>query len=92
MFSSHLTVLETSAKLYATAPAFKVPQVDASGSVQEWQPISYQQFQLDVERFSRHWARVLRTAGVAQRSVVGLWWVDPFGASDYFKLITIIAG
>jgi len=71
---SHLTVLETSASLYSSLPAFRIPQVDAaSGQVTQWRPVTYNQFQSDVELFARYWARTLKTDGIPRRSVVGLW-------------------
>ncbi|KAJ8521428.1 hypothetical protein ONZ45_g1866 [Pleurotus djamor] len=71
MPTSHLTVLESSASLYPSAPVFKVPQLDNSNHVQEWASITYSQFQSDVELFARYWSRTLK--GVPRRSVVGLW-------------------
>ncbi|KAI0051721.1 acetyl-CoA synthetase-like protein [Auriscalpium vulgare] len=71
---SHLTVLEASAALYASSPAFQLPRCDLqSGDVEDWSPVTYSQFQRDVEVFARHWARVLRTDGIPQRSVIGVW-------------------
>jgi hypothetical protein len=73
-FKSHLTVLEESAYLYPLAPAFRIPQVDVvSGQVIQWQPITYQQFQNDVELFARYWAWTLKTDGIPCTSVIGLW-------------------
>lgn len=72
-FSTHLTVLERSAKQFGDAPAFQLPNLDASGQVSNWTPVSYTRFQVDVEDFARHWLRVLEADGVAPRSVVGLW-------------------
>jgi hypothetical protein len=83
MLSSHLTILEASAKLYTTSPAFKIPILNAAGSVRDWMSISYQQFLLDVERFARHWARVLRSKGVPQQSVVGLWYASHLVGASY---------
>ncbi|KAI0068384.1 acetyl-CoA synthetase-like protein [Artomyces pyxidatus] len=71
---SHLTVLDTSASLYASSPAFQLPRCDLqSGEVQHWEPVTYAQFQRDVEMFARHWARVLKADGIPQRSVIGMW-------------------
>lgn len=77
MLRTHLTVLETSASLYPTRPAFKTPRSDCqTGQVQDWQSITYQQFKQDVELFARHWSRVLRRDRVPQKSVVGVWYVN----------------
>ncbi|KAF9499759.1 acetyl-CoA synthetase-like protein [Pleurotus eryngii] len=73
MSSSHLTVLETSASVYPSASAFKLPQLDESNNIAGWQSITYSQFQHDVERFARSWSHKLRSSGVPRRSIVGLW-------------------
>lgn len=74
IYSTHLTILDESAALYPTAPALRVPQVDPqTKEIQEWHPISYRQFQHDVEHFAKYWAQKLSTNGVHPRSVVGLW-------------------
>ena len=71
---SHLSVLQTSASLYSSLPAFYVPQIlSESGDVETWAPVSYTQFLLDVELFASHWARVLQLDGIPQRSVIGMW-------------------
>ncbi|KAF8271441.1 acetyl-CoA synthetase-like protein [Lactarius quietus] len=71
---SHLSVLQTSASLYSSLPAFHVPQtLSESGDVQTWAPVSYMQFLLDVELFARYWAHVLQLDGIPQRSVIGMW-------------------
>jgi len=75
-YESHLTVLEQSAALYPSAPAFRVPRIDhATGKVHDWSPISYQRFKEDVEFTARHWCAELEARGIPQRSVVGLWCV-----------------
>jgi hypothetical protein len=74
---SHLSVLQTSASLYTSLPAFYVPQVlSESNDVEAWAPISYTQFLADVEMLARHWAHVLKLDGIPQRSVVGMWLVN----------------
>lgn len=75
MSSSHLTVLETSASVYPSASAFKLPQLDESNNIAGWHSITYSQFQRDVERFARSWSHKLRSSGVPRRSIVGLWYV-----------------
>jgi hypothetical protein len=75
--TSHLSVLQTSASLYASRPAFYVPQVlSESGDVESWSPVSYTQFLADVELLARHWAHVLKLDGIPQRSVIGMWLVN----------------
>jgi hypothetical protein len=74
MIRSHLTVLETSASLFPSSSVFKTPRLDLqSGQVQDWHSITYRQFQSDVEVFARYWTRKLKSEGILQRSVVGLW-------------------
>ena len=71
---SHLTVLEQSASVYDSLPAFRLPFYDPDTSdVQGWDAISYAQFKHDVEVYARHWTRTLRLDGVPPRSVVGMW-------------------
>lgn len=73
-FRSHLTVLQTSASVYSSATAFRVPEVDGeTGKLVQWRSISYRQFQDDVDLFARYWARTLRADGVPREAVVGLW-------------------
>src|ERR1700721_2245223 len=75
--SSHLTVLEASASLHPSAPAFKVPQYDLeTNQIHCWQSITYAQFLNDVERSARFWARVLNANGISKKSTVGLWYVS----------------
>jgi hypothetical protein len=82
-FKTHLTVLEASASKYASAAVFKVPKLDTkTGRVQEWQSITYREFQQDVELFAKYWAHALKSRGVLQRSIVGLWCV---GRWIYFR-------
>lgn len=74
MFRTHLTVLDSSASLYSSSPVFKVPRLNLSnGIVQQWHSITYKQFYDAVRVFARHWMRVLKAQGIAQKSVVGLW-------------------
>ncbi|KAJ3004463.1 hypothetical protein NUW54_g4803 [Trametes sanguinea] len=76
-FQTHLTVLQHSASLYTSSPAFKVPRLSSdSGCVEEWAPISYQQFLEDVELSARYWSRTLTAHDVLPRSVVGVWLGD----------------
>ena len=74
-YRTHLTVLEQSAALYSSSPAFKLPRLSPADKtvVEEWVPVSYEQFLLDVERSARHWARTLSLHGLPMRSIVGLW-------------------
>lgn len=71
---THLTVLKSSASLYPSSPAFRIPQLNSgTGQVQFWQSVTYKQFQLDVELFAKYWTRKLKTHGIPRRSIVGLW-------------------
>ncbi|TFY83769.1 hypothetical protein EWM64_g230 [Hericium alpestre] len=86
MLRSHLSVLEASASAYASSPAFHIPRCDLqSDEAQEWDSISYAQFKQDVELFARHWARVFRTRGIPQRSVIGMW----LGGMTYLDVLHI---
>lgn len=76
-YRTHLTVVDESASLYSSTPAFRVPQLDTrNGSVQHWRVITYKQFQRDVEHFAKYWAATLEARGVSQRSVVGVWYAS----------------
>ncbi|KAF9240881.1 hypothetical protein BU15DRAFT_87455 [Melanogaster broomeanus] len=73
-YKSHLTVLEQSAKLHSSAPAFRVPRSNPlTGQIHEWLSISYRQFKEDVEYTARYYRRLLGSEGIPERSVVGLW-------------------
>ena len=73
-FQSHLSILESSARLYPTRPAFRLPAVNKETSqISEWATITYAQFHQDVELYARHWISVLSRDGIAPGSVVGLW-------------------
>ncbi|KAN0100713.1 hypothetical protein V8E55_000697 [Tylopilus felleus] len=74
MHPSHLTILDQSASLYPSAPAFKVPRSDPStGQVHDWLSISYHQFKQDVEYTARYYRRLLKSVGIPDNAVVGLW-------------------
>ncbi|KAL1951670.1 hypothetical protein VTO73DRAFT_819 [Trametes versicolor] len=73
-YHTHLTVLEHSASVFSSSAAFKVPRLSTDGeAVEEWVPISYQQFLSDVEQSARYWSRTLTAHGVLSRSIVGMW-------------------
>ena len=75
-FQSHLTVLESSARLYPTRPAFRLPVVNKETSqILEWATITYAQFHQDVELYARYWSSVLSADGIAPGSVIGFWYV-----------------
>ncbi|KAI1793885.1 acetyl-CoA synthetase-like protein [Ganoderma leucocontextum] len=86
-YRTHLTVLEHSAALYPSSPAFKLPRLSATDrtAVEEWVSISYQQFLLDVERSARHWGRALAAHALPSRSIVGLW----LGGSTYLDVLHV---
>ncbi|PFH50373.1 hypothetical protein AMATHDRAFT_145280 [Amanita thiersii Skay4041] len=74
MLPPHLTVLQTSARRFGPAPAFRTPRLDAdSDFVESWDWISYEQFYQDVELSAKHWTQTLSRKGIPQRSVVGMW-------------------
>ncbi|KAJ7597639.1 hypothetical protein C8J56DRAFT_325130 [Mycena floridula] len=84
MFRSHLTIVETSASLYSSASAFKIPVVDPeTGKPKDWHSISYRQFLLDVEHSAKYWYRTL--GHLPPKSVVGLW----IGGFTYIDLLHI---
>ncbi len=72
---THLTILERAACTYPTRPVFKLPKLSATNpeQVDEWESISYAQFQADVEAYATHWLRVLQADGLPSRTVVGVW-------------------
>jgi acyl-CoA synthetase (AMP-forming)/AMP-acid ligase II len=75
-YQTHLTVLQHGASSYPDALAFRVPQSDPStDQVHDWSSISYRQFKDDVELIARYWRQMLKSDGVPEYSVVGLWYV-----------------
>jgi acyl-CoA synthetase (AMP-forming)/AMP-acid ligase II len=72
---SHLTVLENSAATYGSLPAFRLPTLESTGAVRDWQTVTYRQFFADVERVARYWHHRLVATGLPHRSVVGVWLV-----------------
>ena len=75
-FQSHLSVLESSVKLYPTRPAFRFPIVDKDTSqISEWATVTYAQFHQDVELYARYWTSVLSADRIAPGSIIGLWYV-----------------
>ncbi|KAG7099318.1 hypothetical protein E1B28_001176 [Marasmius oreades] len=69
----HLTSLESSAARFPSSVIFKTPILDGSGSLVNWNSITYSQFHGDVLLYARYWAKVLGHDRIPQRSVVGLW-------------------
>ena len=89
MHSSHLTILEQSSILYPCASAFRIPRSDpTTGQVHDWLSVSYRQFKDDVEYTARYYRRLLKSAGIMDNSVVGVWFV--LIALPYFELLTSI--
>ncbi|KAI0756673.1 acetyl-CoA synthetase-like protein [Daedaleopsis nitida] len=85
-YRTHLTVLQHSASVFSSSPAFKLPRLSADKSeVEAWDAVSYQQFLLDVERSARHWTRTLSAHGVTRRSIVGLW----LGGTTYLDVLHV---
>lgn len=84
MLKSHLSVVETSASLYPHSPVFKTPRLNSTGQVQNWESVTYRQFQADIECYAKHWACVLKNE-IPDRSVVGLWYTQ-----FYFHLLYLI--
>ena len=74
-FKTHLSALADCAAEHPDLPILKLPVYDAEDNLRAWAPISYLQFQEDVNHFAAHLAQKLRADGVAPRSVVGLWCV-----------------
>lgn len=76
-FQSHLSILESSARLYPTRPAFRIPIVNKETSqISEWATTTYAQFYQDIELYARYWTSVLSADGVAPGSIIGLWYVS----------------
>ncbi|KAJ7070925.1 hypothetical protein C8F01DRAFT_1206578 [Mycena amicta] len=88
MLRTHLTVLEDTARRTPSSIAFNLPRADSQSShVQDWYPVTYRQFLLDVELFARHWHSTLSRDGVAPGSVVSLW----LGGYSYEDVLNIYA-
>ncbi|KAG6836261.1 hypothetical protein H0H93_009662 [Arthromyces matolae] len=86
---SHLTVLSASASRHSSSPVFKIPQLDtASGRVENWVSITYQEFWTDVEVYARHWRRVFTRDGIPPKSVIGLW-ISGFTYTDALHIYGI---
>ena len=72
-FKTHLHALAECTSVYSSLPILKLPIYDNDGVLRTWAPISFVQFQSEVEHFAAHLARKLEADGVPPRSVVGLW-------------------
>lgn len=93
MLRTHLTVLETSASKFASAAVFRTPDLDASTNrVKTWNSITYQEFYRDVETFAKHWTQTLRSEGVPQRSVIGVWYVSRSLLGDIHLILHRLSG
>ncbi|KAI0778513.1 acetyl-CoA synthetase-like protein [Trametes elegans] len=85
-YQTHLTVLERSASLHPSAPAFKIPRLSVdSENVDEWVSVTYEQFLHDVEQSARYWYRTLTAHGILPRSIVGTW----LGGTTYLDALHI---
>jgi len=87
-FQSHLSVLESSVKLYPTRPAFRTPVINKETSqISEWTTITYVQFYQDVQIYARYWTSILSAGGFAPGSIIGLWYVSrPVSVIDFHTL------
>ena len=66
-----------------------IPRPDpTTGQVHDWLSISYRQFKDDVEYTARYYRRLLKSTGIMDNSVVGVWFV--LIALPYFELLTSI--
>ena len=89
-FQSHLSVLESSVRLYPTRPAFRTPVVDKETSqISEWATITYTQFYQDVELYARYWTSILSADGVAPSSIIGLWSVSRLVPVIDLRILTL---
>ncbi|WZH45574.1 AMP-binding domain-containing protein [Fusarium acuminatum] len=70
-FKTPSSELQASAKKYPNLAVFKLPQQSATGTT--YKDISFLQFQKDVEASARYWKDQLRSVGVQERAVVGVW-------------------
>lgn len=87
---SHISVLVSSAGLYPTRPAFKIPVVNKETSqIAEWSTVTYAQFLQDVELYARNWTSVLSAGGVTPGSIVGLWCVSYFVRVNDPRILTL---
>ncbi|TFK76995.1 acetyl-CoA synthetase-like protein [Pluteus cervinus] len=87
MFNSHFSVLDASVSRTPSAPVFKTPVVDSSsGSITQWNTVTYEQFSRDIQNSARYWASTLRA--VPPRSVIGLW-IGGFTYTDVLHIYGI---
>ncbi|KAI0631271.1 acetyl-CoA synthetase-like protein [Trametes polyzona] len=70
---THLSALAEHARAHPTLPILKLPVYDSRDELRAWRPVSYSEFQSDVEHFATHLAHKLQAGGILPRSVVGLW-------------------
>ncbi|KAH9941837.1 acetyl-CoA synthetase-like protein [Epithele typhae] len=70
---THLHALAEAVSSHSDLPIYKLPAYDSEDVLRAWTPISFAQFQADVNHFAAHLARKLSADGVPSRSVVGLW-------------------
>lgn len=72
LLKSPLTLLEDIASQYPSLPAFKIPRLShCSDRVQDWDSITYAEFQRDVELFAKYWLVTLQDT--PRGSIVGIW-------------------
>lgn len=69
-FKTHITVLEDSAREYASLPVLKIPE-DRHKKI--WKTVTYSQFLFDVENSARYWSQKLIEKNAEPHSVVGIW-------------------
>ncbi|SPJ74121.1 uncharacterized protein FTOL_03851 [Fusarium torulosum] len=70
-FKTPSSELQASAKKHPDLAVFKLPQQSATGTT--YNDITFLQFQKDVEASARYWTDQLRSVGVQERAVVGVW-------------------
>ncbi|KAI0676318.1 acetyl-CoA synthetase-like protein [Trametes maxima] len=70
---THLHALAEKTLAHPSQPILKLPVYDSQDNLRAWQPVSYAEFQSDIEHFATHLSHKLQSGGIPPRSVVGLW-------------------
>ncbi|CAK5262853.1 unnamed protein product [Mycena citricolor] len=85
MTTTHLSILECSARRFPAAVAFKVPRRSEGTSNPIWRDISYAQLLQDIQETAGHFLRIFRRDRIPAGSVVGLW----ISGYDYKDVVNI---
>lgn len=90
-YKTHLTALERSAAVRPLSPALKIPHWSSDGEkFQGWKDVTFAQFLGDVEQSARYWSHQLSGKGIAERSVVGLWYAEEQDCEPKPRMVPLI--